>query len=199
MTEPTKPVARKPDLFADDERFDPYSQDGSLDPGRIGGYSEIIRANDLDKADPLTFREIHGGKTKEDVFKLIGARPRQLDVEFAWLPVSGAAGGTISQAGAQQLDHYVSREGFKLVPGEDFLKERGFTLPPTAHIAADGTIRRGSDVALYVRSGEVARKWERYRADKAAMSEGVLPDHLKGTEFEELFFREAEERRSVEI
>jgi hypothetical protein len=190
--------ALKPTLFTNEDRFDPKAQNGTSDPGRIEGYSEIVRANDLAKADDYKFREIHGGKTKEDVYKVIGASPRELDCEFGWLPISGGAGGSMSQAASQQLDHYMSREGFVLANEAD-LTSRGFRLPPTAHIAADGTIRRGSDVALYIRSGEVARKWERYKADLAAEAENALPQNLQGTEFEDLFFREREERRTVEI
>jgi hypothetical protein len=197
MTEPTQtPKAVKPTIFANEERFDPFSQDGSLDPGRIEGYSEIIKANDLDMADDLTFRDIHG-KTKDEMWRLIGAKPRKLNFQFAWLPVSGVAGG-ISQAAAIQLDHYQTREGFQLANEAD-LSSRGCKLPPTAHIAADGTIRRGADVALYIRSGEVARKWERYRAEQAARAEGKLPDMLRTGDDEAETFRDREERRQVEI
>jgi hypothetical protein len=192
------PKASKPTLFANDDRFDPAHQNGTVDPGRIIGYSEIVQANDIAKADDLKFREIHGGKTKEDIYKVIGAKPRELDCEFGWLPVSGAAGGSMSQAASQQLDHYQSREGFVLANEAD-LSSRGFSLPPTAHIAADGTIRRGPDVALYIRSGEVARKWERYKAAKAASAENALPASLQNSEFADLFYREKEERRTVEI
>jgi hypothetical protein len=193
---PAKAV--KPTLFTNDDRFDPKNQNGVLDPGRIIGYSEIVQANDIAKADDLKFREIHGGKTKEDIYRLLGAKPRELDVEFAWLPVSGIAGGAMSQGASQQLDHYQSREGFQLANEAD-LSSRGFSLAPNQHIAADGTIRRESDVALYIRSGEVARKWERYKATKAAAAENALPANLQNSEFAELFYREAEERRTVEI
>lgn len=191
-------MATKPTLFpADDPRFDPFANEGDLDPGRIEGYSEIVKANDIDKADALRFRE-QNGYTKEDAFKMVGAGPRKLKYEFAWLPVSNPTGG-ISPHLARQLDHFTTREGFVLA-SEELVKEEGFGLPPTAVVAADGTIRRGFDVALYVRSGEVARKWERYKAEKAAEAEGAkLPEAFQKDGYEAPTFREREERISAEV
>jgi hypothetical protein len=195
-------MAQKPALFSEDNptdlRFDPWANEGQLDPGRIEGYSEIIKANDIAKADDLTFREQNMGRTKEDLYKQIGAAPRKLKYEFAWLPVSGAAGGAISQAASQQLDWYMTREGFRLASLEEVQAE-GFRIGPSAHVAADGTIRRGPDVALYLRSGEVARKWERYRAEKAAQAEGAkLPERFEDGDFAtETFVAEEERTRTT--
>ena len=177
----------KPFLFSDDrsavDRFDPYLV-RDLDPSRVPGYSEIVKANDIARADDLEFRKAHEAnpyiKTKEDAYKSIGAAPRTLEVEFKWLPVSGVAGSNLPYALRGQSDQY-RQQGFQPVLldlsknaevafGELF---PGYGFPPTAHVEADGTIRRGPDVALYVRSGEVARRWAQYELDEAARRENA--------------------------
>lgn len=172
-------MAKKPLLFADDrpevERFNPYLLRGNPDPSRIPGWSEYVQANDIAKADDLYFRE-QNGMTKEDAYKLIGAHPKPLEVEFRWLPVSGPSGARNPNA-ERTLDYYQSYEGFRVATVED-LESRGYKLPPAARVEADGTIRRGYDVALFVRSGEVARLWERYKAEETAKREG---SHLPTT------------------
>ena len=193
--------AKKPLLFSDDyaARFDPKNQVGDLDPGRLEGWSEIVQANDLNKADDLAFREAHNGLTKEHFFKLVGSGPRALKLDFMWLPCSGVAGGAISPNGARQLDYYTSREGF--IPAtQELLDAEGIKLPPTATVSADGLIRRGFDVALYVRSGEVARKWERYKAEMALAAEGAkLPEEFAEGGYAVPTFREREEKQTVHI
>lgn len=178
-TKPSKP--EKPVLFADDrpdvDRFDPEMQQDHLDPSRIPGYSEIVMANDIEKADDLIFRS-KNGRTKEEVYRQIGATPRPLDVEFAWLPIS-AAGGAPSQLQARVLDRWQNSEGFRPATAED-LSSRGFGFPPLGRLAEDGTIRRGADTALYVRSGEVARKWDAFKARKQAELEGTTLDSVSG-------------------
>src|SRR5690606_14892885 len=74
-----------------------------------------------------------------------------------------------SYSAAVQLMH-AEQEGWRPATKAD-LDNRGFGMPPTAHVAADGTIRR-LDTALYIRDGEVARKWERIRAEAAERAEG---------------------------
>jgi hypothetical protein len=171
----------KPVLFADTrsdvERFDPMTQQEHLDPSRIPGYSEIVMANDIAKADDLIFRS-KNGRTKEEVYRQIGATPRPLDVEFAWLPIS-AAGGAPSQLQARVLDRWQNSEGFRLATAED-LTARGFGFPPLGRHAEDGTIRRGADTALFVRSGEVARKWDAFKSRKQAELEGSTLDSVSG-------------------
>lgn len=175
----TEKTPEKPILFADDrsdvERFDPMLHRGHLDPSRIPGYSEIVMANDIAKADDLEFRH-KNGRTKEDVYRQIGATPRPLDVEFAWLPVS-AAGGAPSQTQARVLDRWKHQEGFRLAT-EDDLTSRGFGFPPLGRLAEDGTIRRGADTALFVRSGEVARRWEAFKMAEQAELEGRSLTHV---------------------
>ena len=165
---------KKPAIFADEradaEKFDPMLHRGHLDPSRIPVYSEIVQANDIAKADDLDFR-YKNGYTKEDAYRKIGATPQPLDVEFAWLPVS-AAGGAPSQLQARALDRWQNQEGFRLAT-EDDLTSRGFGFPPLGRRAEDGTIRRGADTALFVRSGEVARKWEAFKQAEQAELEGA--------------------------
>lgn len=164
-------------LFADErgdtERFDPALHRSHLDPSRIPGYSEIVQANDIAKTDALTFRSLNG-RTHEDMFREIGATPQKLDVEFQWLPISSAAGGGLPASQARIMDRYVNQEGFRLATLED-LSSRGYGFPPLGRIAEDGTIRRGADVALYMRSGDVARMWEAARIADQREAEGITP------------------------
>ena len=167
-------IIEKPVLFpderADAERFDPMQHRGHLDPSRIPGYSEIVQANDIAKADDLEFRD-KNGVSKEDMYRKIGATPRPLPVEFAWLPISGVAGG-VSNAQERVNDRYRNQEGFRLAVWPDDFASHGFDFPPLGRHAEDGTIRRGSDTALYVRSGEVARKWDAFKIQEQARLEG---------------------------
>lgn len=207
---PTKPL-----LWSDDrsalERFDP-NKVRDLDPSRIPGYSEIVKANDISKADDLEFREAHrenvgGIRTKEDAYKAIGAAPRKLRYEFKWLVVSGPSGGAIPYALRGQMDKY-RQQGFEPVTidaGKDpevafreVFPECGF--PPNAHVEADGTIRRGYDLALYVRNGEVARRWEAYEAEQVAKRENAYRTPrivAKDGESAEAILEETSETRTI--
>lgn len=171
----------KPALFSDPrsdaERFDPRLHRGSLDSSRIPGYAEVVQANDISRADDLYFRSVNEGRTKEDLYKQIGASPRELPIELAWLPEPD----TPSSHQRRQLDHYTTQQGFRLVKGEvtedgpalpSHIRAYGYRFPDQARLAEDGTIRRGSDVALYWRDGEVARMWEAYKAEVQADFEG---------------------------
>ena len=77
----------------------------------------------------------------------------------------------MTQAQTRVLDRYTNQEGFRLAT-EDDLTSRGFGFPPLGRRAEDGTIRRGPDVALYVRSGEVAEMWESFKKEEQANLEG---------------------------
>lgn len=186
---------KKPLLFADErtdaERFDPRLHRGHLDPSRIPGYSEIVQANDIAKADDLIFRDRNGGRTKEDLYKQIGASPQELPVQFAWLRVTGP-GGSDSPRAFQELDRYKNAEGFRLATVHD-LDAHGYGFPPAARLAEDGTIRRGPDVALYVRSGEVARMWEAAKFAEQAELAGAKPS------FAPTAFDEAEKRETITV
>jgi len=191
----------KPVIFSDDrtdaERFDPRKSRGSLDPSRIPGYAEIVRANDLNKADDLEFRSRNAGRTKEDYFKLIGAQPQDLPVQFAWLRVSGP-GGADSLSAQREVDRAKNEEGFRLATVE-VLEKYGYGFPPTARRAEDGTIRRGADTALFYRDGEVARRWERYYAEETARREGVsLPATFSDGDYRTETFVD-EEHETIEV
>lgn len=200
---------KKPLLWSD---YDPLAYDPdvwearSLDPSRIPGYSETVQANDVAKADDFVFqqrqREFGVGDNrfwnKEKVYEVIGAHPRELEVDFAWLPISGPGGGSLSPDQARQLDHYMNREGYRRITVKDeadFTSQFGYPFPPTAHVEADGSIRRGVDLALYARPGEVARKWEQKHMQMAAEADvSPLPDTLSaGAEVTETFRSETQE------
>lgn len=168
-------ASEKPVLFADErsdvERFDPSLHRGYLDPSRVPGYAEIVQANDIARADPLRFRDANK-MTQEDVYRKLGAQPQKLPVEYAWLPVSGA-GGAPSQAQTRIMDRYTNQEGFRIARWPEDFEPYGFTeFPPLGRLAEDQSIRRGADTALFVRSGEVARKWEAFKIMEQAEAEG---------------------------
>jgi len=198
-------MATKPALFAEDydpRRFDPATLKSGK-PGRIDGYSEIVQANDINKADDLKFREAHSGaaviKTKEDAYKVIGAKPSELPVEFKWLRVNGP-GGAHSPTAAAEIDSYTADQGFVLCTADRFktlANEFGYKFnKATWRVAEDGTIMRGYDVALFYRSGEVARMWGRHLREEAAKAEGAkIPRELtaKGEKAETFSEEETEE------
>lgn len=190
-------MSTKPVLFADTrtdaERFDPTLHRGHLDPSRIRGYSEIVQANDIAKADDLVFRSANAGRTKEDLYRQIGAMPQALPIELQWLPISGAAGGRQSTHAHRQLDQYVNQQGFRLVTWDQdedgtiripVLDEHGYSLEGPSRFAEDGSIRRGPDSALYWRDGEVARKWNTFKEAEQAKMEGVRPDGFQAGAYE---------------
>ena len=181
----------KPLIFPENydiKKFDPNNR-GIVDPSRIGGYDKQVMANDLDKADVYEFHKAHeSGKkirTKEDAFRAIGAHPKPLPVEFKWLRVSGP-GGAYSASATAEVDVYSADQGFIPCTKERFdnvAKEYGYTLESNAWVAEDGTIRRGYDVALFYRSGDVARAWEKALAAETAKREGEsFPERLRDAE-----------------
>jgi hypothetical protein len=135
--------------------------------------------------------------TKEALYKQIGAQPSELPVEFAWLRVSGPGGGD-SPGALRELDHYKNAEGFRLATPED-LKRHGYGFPPAARAAEDGTIRRGPDSALFVRSGEVARMWEAFKAKKQADFEGSKPVEFSAGAYSSEVFEEDEEHETLTV
>ncbi len=194
-------LTEKPVIFADTrtdaEKFDPNLHQGTLDPGRIPGYSEIVQANDIAKADDLIFRNQNLGRTKEDIYRQIGAQPQELPVEFKWLRISGP-GGSESHSARRDLDSQKNQEGFRLASEERDLIARNYGFPPAGRRAEDGTIRRGSDVALYVRDGKVARQWETFRnAETARMENAGPPSEFRSGAYDAPTFEEKDERDTV--
>lgn len=198
-------MATKPMLFPEDynaSKFNPNSRN-AMDASRIQGYSEIVQANDVAKADDLRFREAHQTathiKTKEDAYKVIGAKPQQLPVEFAWLRVNGP-GGAHSASAAAEIDAYTSDQGFVRCTKDRFdalSNAYGYQYNSAAwRTAEDGTIMRGYDVALFYRSGEVARMWDEHRLKENQRAEGArFPEMLeaKGASAETFVENEVEE------
>ncbi len=182
-------TSSKPVLFTEDyaQRFDPSNVRVS-DPSRIGGWSETVQANDIEIADDLDFRKAHQSakviKTKEDAYRVIGSGPSKLPIEFKWLQVNGPGGANSPNANAQ-IDMYTSDQGFLLCTKDKFdvmIENYGYEFNHARwRVAEDGSIRRGYDVALYYRSGDVARKWEQHLAAQAAGKISTsLPSQIQG-------------------
>lgn len=197
-----KGQASKPVLFPEDysaRKFDPRKRN-SADASRIEGWSEIVQANDIAKVDDLMFRNAHEGnshvQTKEDVYKIIGASPQQLPVDFAWLRVNGP-GGAHSASASAEIDAYTSDQGFVLCTKDRFdalANAYGYKFNSAAwRVAEDGTIMRGYDVALFYRSGEVSRMWEQHLVDEANRVEGRPSSISAGGETAEAFIEEETE------
>lgn len=163
--------AGKPALFANyipDEDTAELSGGALEDPSWIEGYSQIVQANDIAAANDLVWANQHEktGITKEKVYNLIGARPRELPMQFKWLRVAGPDGGNSYSADADTLQH--KERGYRIVTPAD-LTSWGLELPPSAHVAG-GMIRR-LDVALFVVDGRRERLFEERRAREAAERE----------------------------
>lgn len=170
----------KPLLFTDtrtpEEKFDP-SVIENADTSAVPGYSNIVRANDIAKADDLTFREQHRaalkpngkqGLTKEDLYAQFGTGPKEIPIELSWERVVGP-GGAHSYAADKQFAA-AKAEGWEPIT-PDVLKEHGFGFPPTGHLESDGLIHRNDTVLCY-RSGKLGRRWAEYRQHKAIEAEG---------------------------
>lgn len=132
-----EPAAQKPMLFGnmqfdaasieDVEKFEGEGFDWSYVPG----YSEQRRINEL---------AVRDGKKAIPLDKLYWARVSRVD------------GTNVDYREAVT----VSRLGYRACTVED-LKERGWGMPPGAHVGADGTIRR-EDTALAIVDSDKAKK-----------------------------------------
>jgi hypothetical protein len=185
-------MAKKPvilhDYTEDAEReealqFDPRVFDNA-DPSYIPGYSEIVQANDIEKANDLVFANQHEGTgiTKEYVYtKILKTHPRKLPVIFRWLRVAAPNGTNSYNADRDRMDY--TKRGYRIASVED-LDRHGFGRPPAAHVEADGTIRR-DDVALFVVDGGAERAYERWLAQQIAETENptTIPDAPNAHEY----------------
>jgi len=163
----------KPAIFAnyvpdDEQAIDPRGFELD-DPSWIPGYSEIIQANEIAAADPLVWANQHAGTgiTKEKMYQVIGATPRDVPVTFRWLRVTGPDGGNSYNADEDRAQ-YVER-GYRAVRKQD-LENWGLGLPPAAHIGADGMIRR-LDTALFVVDGKREKAFQEWQARMTAEAE----------------------------
>lgn len=156
----------KPLVFGDESPVEKYSNPDPdhayLQPDRIGGYSERVRANDIAKAQ-YPVAGVQGGLTpaqKEAYYQKLGAAPGDLPFQFRWLRVSNAAGGNSYNADVEMMR--ARHEGWELVnvkTKNEFKEKFGFDFPDTGNIMPDGTIRR-MDVALAYVDGDRARELE---------------------------------------
>lgn len=154
-------VPRKPLLFADnpffDERLDDLEFSGTnWDASYVPIYSDLKRENDI---------RISQGKKPLPMPRLYWGRVNKPDGS----QIQG------SDEGMLQLFQL----GYKACGIED-LENAGFKMPPTAHVGADGLIRRGVDLALFIVDAERA---DRNRARQRALNEeykGHVPDSKTG-------------------
>lgn len=128
------------DKTFDAERIEEYRRlERNWDRSYVPGYSEIRRDNEI--------------RVKE------GDKPIPHD-RLQWVRVS--------RTGGNDVDHKDLLEwgmlGYQFCTEDDLL-ERGWKMPPTAHVAADGTIRR-EDLALAIVDKETARLNKEYQEQK---------------------------------
>jgi hypothetical protein len=143
-----------PDAQSDLERFNEINIDavsGGFDSSYIPGYSEIVKANEIAASNDLEFAQAHkdavsGARTKDDWYKIIGARPQKLPVYFKWLRVTSVSGDRSYNADVEVAQH--QRRGWRLATDDD-LGSHGWGLPPAGILGADRYIRR-LDTALFV-------------------------------------------------
>src|SRR5690606_12492481 len=86
------------------------------DPAYIPGYTEVQRANDL-SLNPSQVVD-GAGNTKQDYYMRWGTGPRDLPVEFAWLPISDGV-GRASRIADKDRGEWL-RRGFKPCSKQDF-------------------------------------------------------------------------------
>ena len=156
----------KPLLFGDASPVEKISKSDRrfkyMHPDRIGGYSEQVQANDIEKAQ-VPVDGIQGGLTqqqKEAYYQRFGTEPKELPVQFKWLRVSDAAGNNSGSADVEMM--YARNDGWELITvktPEEFKERFGYDFPDTGRIRPDGTIRR-MDVALAYVDGDRAREIE---------------------------------------
>ena len=97
-----------------------------------------------------------------------GQRPVPID-NLYWVRVSRTDGSNVDYREAVN----VSRLGYRACTIDD-LRERGWGMPPSAHVAADGTIRR-EDVALAIVDSDRAGKNKKRQQAINAEFEGKNP------------------------
>ena len=170
-------------ILADDsktaaEQFQPDEfewQDN--DSSYIPGYSEVIKANDINTSNRLSDSE------KEKYFKRFGTGPKKLPFQFVYLRMTNAAGGESHSAA---VDRMVYRQaGYNICTKDDFeqlMEQYPEILKGTpweagsAILEADGTIRR-LDSALFVvmTDNPRFRAWQRRRAEQNARFSAQRP------------------------
>lgn len=147
------------------------------DSSYIPGYSEVVKANDLDMSKRIPQSE------KEKYFKRFGTGPRKLPFEFVYLRMTNAAGGKSHSAAVDRMVY--QQAGYSICTKDDYMElmeqypeilkgtpwEAG-----SAILEADGTIRR-LDSALFVVMTDNPRykAWQRRRAEENARFSAQRP------------------------
>lgn len=130
-----------------------------FDPSYIPGYSEIAKANDLAASNAAD-------SVKRHYYKQIGAAPRELPYQMAWVRVRGVDGERSPNAdvGASEWRRrgYRPLPAAELQPGGSLYEHFGWRMPPAAHVSADGTICR-EDTQLWAIDGARANALEQAR------------------------------------
>lgn len=120
-------------------------EDQGFDYSYVPGYSEQRRMNEHAIRD--------------------GMKPLQIDKLF-WARAARPDGSNVDYREAVT----VSRLGYRACTLDD-LRERGWGMPPAAHVAADGSIRR-EDTVLAIVDNDRARKNQRRQQEATAAFEG---------------------------
>lgn len=160
----------KPLLFGeDDPRRKAQRARGGLAPDYIPGYSELVQARDIAKAEHFYDGIEHRGLTdaqKRVYYERFGTKPVDSEWEFSWQRVSGPGGENSYNASTALM--LAENDGWELVQlkakdikraKEEFKERFGYGFPPAAHLMPDGSLRR-LDVALYVMRGHTWRALE---------------------------------------
>ena len=163
------------------------------DPGWIPGYSEQVRANELDSIDPTIrnfttareFKVADGTQLREHYFKMLGKTPTPLPVRMKWVRVAGMDGTENTNVRTDMAVY--KRDGYKFATAE-VLAAHGYDVPPVAEVGADGLIRRGDVALMYVDADRAqvidARKArERAEADVLSAQPGISIEHQRESNY----------------
>lgn len=170
-------MAKKPLLFgvqtndSEVKHFaDEYAYE-NFDPSYVPGYGEQQKANDIATSQQLTTAQ------KAAYYQRYGKQPGQMPAELMWVRVSGVNGAHSTNAAITATEY--RRKGYRQATVAD-LEKHGWGMPPTAHVEADGSIRR-EDVALWIVDGERARYNAAEQAAINAEFHALKPSEGHGT------------------
>lgn len=154
----------------------------SYDPYYIPGYTEIMKANEIEAADPHVWHERYGKTniTKESVLKGIGANPRPLPVNFVPLRAAGADGANNANVNRDLMPY--SRWGYRPAKWPEDFTQHGFGQPPGYTVRHDGTLHR-DDLQLFVVDGRAERARQETLAREARARENPESKNGSGVEF----------------
>jgi hypothetical protein len=145
-----EPAPRKPLIFADDplKGMDDSAEfvRANWDASYVGGYSEDKRENDLRRSK--------------------GEAPKPIP-RLQWIRISDKKGEDVG-ANSEGMFNWRQNLGYRAM-GQDDLENYGYRMPDSAHVAPDGTIRRGDLALFYVppERAERNRRIEDAQANRA--------------------------------